>query len=139
MQFFRILFPVCLLFSTMTSVWALDFHPGNWEFVVKQGMKGMPGGMGEKEWRECLTQANPIPTVYLQARNCRVLESHAVYRTLHYQLSCFSEHGTMTNEGKIHFGSFRMEGSSKSDVGDVAGENMVMRYKFTGRRIGDCN
>ena len=124
--------------SAATPAFAFEFRPGEWEFVVRQSVKGMPGGMGEFQWRECLTSTNPIPRVYLQARSCDVLESHAVYHTLHYKMSCYTDNGSLTNEGKVHFTNFRMDGKSRSDVGDVAGENMVIRYKLSGRRIGDC-
>ncbi len=117
---------------------ANNIRSGEYELVVRQSVKGMPSGIGSVQWRECLSQDNPIPTQYLQARNCDVLESHLVYHTLHYKLSCYTDKGTFTNEGKLRFGNFRLDGKSKSDLGDVAGENMQVRYKFDGRRIGDC-
>jgi hypothetical protein len=126
------------MLSSITA-YALDFKEGEWELTVKQGVKGMPSGMGAMTWRECLTQSRPIPTVYLQARSCDVLDQHVVYRTLRYKLSCYTEHGSLTNEGKIHFGGLKFTGDSKSDVGDVAGKNILVRYKFEGRRIGDCH
>jgi hypothetical protein len=127
------------LFLSATTVSAMDFRQGEWEFVVRQSVKGMPAGMGATEWRECLTQAKPMPTMYLQAHSCDVLVSHAVYHTLHYKLSCYTDHGSLMNEGQVHFGNFRMDGKAKSDVGDVAGEQMVVRYQFSGRRVGDCH
>lgn len=132
----------CLLFAGLSiavAAQALDFTSGEWELVVRQSVKGMPSGMGTVQVRECLTHENPIPKLYLQARNCEVLESHAVYHTLHYKMSCYSDNGTFTNEGKIHFGSFRIDGNSKSDMAAVAGQNMVIRYKFEARRVGDCH
>jgi hypothetical protein len=125
--------------SASLFAYALDFREGEWELVVSQSVKGMPTGLAKTQWRECLSKANPIPTLYLQARSCDVLEQHAVYHTLHYKMSCYTDHGTLTNEGKIHFGDFKVNGNSKSNVGEVAGENMVVRYKFAGRRIGDCH
>lgn len=125
------------LLTTMTAC-AFEFREGEWELTVRQGVKGMPTGMGVMTWRECLTQSKPIPTMYLQARSCDVLEQHAVYRTLRYKLSCYTEHGSITNEGKIHYGDSKLNGDSKSDSGDVAGQKILVRYKFEGRRIGDC-
>ena len=131
------LMSVCLL--TSIPAYALDFEDGEWELVVRQGVKGMPSGMGTLQWREGLTRSNPIPTMYLKARSCSVIEQHAVYHTLHYKMSCYTEHGTITNAGKIHYSDFKLNGDSKSDLGIVAGENMVVRYKFEGRRIGECH
>lgn len=125
--------------SASLSAYALEFREGEWELVVSQSVKGMPAGMGETQWRECLSKSNPVPTLYLQARSCDMLEQHAVYRTLRYKMSCYTDHGTLTNEGKIHFGDFKVSGNSKSDVGEVAGEKTVVRYRFEGRRIGDCH
>lgn len=117
---------------------AVEFKEGEWELTVKQSVKGMPVGVPAVSWRECLTQANPIPTRYLQARSCDVIEQNAVYRTLHYKINCFTENGSMINEGKVRFGEFKLSGDSKSELADVAGRDMVLRYKFEGRRIGEC-
>ena len=127
----------CLSISVTAQ--ALDFRSGEYELELRQSVKGMPAGMGTVAWRECLTQTNPIPTQYLQAHSCDLLESHTVYHTLHYKLSCYTDHGTLTNEGKVHFSRMKIHGNSRSDVGDVRGEKMVVRYKFKGRRIGDCH
>jgi hypothetical protein len=129
---------IVLYWIVALPAYAINFRQGEWELVVRQSIKGMPQGMGEVEWRECLTQANPIPTDYLQSQSCDVLESHAVYHTLHYKMSCYGEHGTFINEGKVHFSNFRIDGNSKSEIGSVDGEKMVVRYKFRGRRVGDC-
>jgi len=126
------------LLALATPARALDFKPGNWKLVLTQSVKGMPGGFQRIEWQECLTKSDPIPKAYLNASGCQVLEQKMVYRTLHYKMSCYSEHGTLTNVGKIHFGDFRISGSSKSDMGVVDGQNMIVRYKFQGRRVGDC-
>lgn len=139
------LLPSFILFITLVSLFismrasALEFKEGEWEFSVRQGIKGMPSAIGVTVWRECLSQEHPIPTLYLQAQSCDVLEQHAVYRTLRYKLSCYTEHGTITNEGKIHFGDMEVKGDSKSNFGDVAGRNMVVRYKFEAKRLGNCH
>lgn len=131
------LLTVTLLSASLTA-YAADIRQGEWELMVKQSVNGMPSGMGGFEWRECLNQAHPIPTAYIQARNCDVLESHVVYHTLHFKMSCYSENGTITSEGKVRFGDLKMDGDAKSGVGSAAGNNMVVWYKFEGRRIGDC-
>lgn len=118
---------------------AANLQAGEWELSVRQSVKGMPRGMGVVEWRECLTQAKPIPTRYLQVQSCDVYESHSLYHTLHYKMSCFGEHGTFVNAGKIRFNSFKLDGDSKSEIGKVEGVSMVVRYKFQGRRVGDCH
>ena len=130
-------FTLVYLLTSITA-YAIEFTEGEWELSVRQGVKGMPTGMGVTTWRECLTQSNPIPTQYLQARSCDVLDQHAVYRTIKYKMSCYGEHGTFFNEGKIHFVANKVTGDSKSDIGDVAGQHIVVRYKFEGRRIGEC-
>ena len=137
--------PVFALFLTGLSLLApvgasaLELKEGEWELSLRQGVTGMPSAMGVTVWRECLTQEHPIPTLYLQAQSCDVLEQHALYRSLRYKLSCYTEHGTLSNEGKIHYGDLKIEGESKSDFGEVAGRHMVVRYKFEGRRLGDCH
>jgi len=128
-----------LLLASTNSVQAeLKFKPGKWQLTLSQSLQGMPGGFQKLRWEECLSQADPIPKAYLQARSCDVQEQNAVYRTLHYKMSCFTEHGTLTNQGKFHFGDFRIEGVSKSDMGVVDGRDMIVRYKIEGRRVGDC-
>jgi len=111
---------------------------GEWELVVKQNVSGMPVGIPETHYRECFTEADPIPTSFLKARSCDILEQRVVHRTVHYKINCFTENGSIINEGKIRFGSRKITGNSKTDLGDVAGKTTVLRYKFTGRRIGEC-
>ncbi len=134
-KYFIILIP--LVFSS-AHTFALEIVEGEWELVVKQGISGMPVGIPPIHIRECFTDADPIPTSFLNARNCDVIEQHVVYRTVHFRVNCFTEHGSIINEGKIHFTSRKITGSSKTDLGDVAGRKTVLRYKFTGRRVGEC-
>lgn len=118
---------------------ALDMVEGEWELKVKQNVSGMPVGIPPTHYRECFTEADPIPTSFLKASNCEIIEQRVVYRTVHYRINCFTENGSIINEGKIRFGSRKITGSSKTDLGEVAGRNSVLRYKFTGRRIGECH
>jgi len=132
------LFLVLSLSLTSTQGVALDMVEGEWELEVKQTVSGMPIRIPAMHYRECFTEADPIPTSFLKARNCDVIDQRVVYRTVHYRINCFTENGSMINEGKIRFGSRKISGDSKTDLGDVAGRNSVLRYKFTGRRIGEC-
>jgi hypothetical protein len=127
-----------LLVSANSAQAELKFKPGKWQLSLSQSISGMPGGFQNIRWEECLSQADPIPKAYLQARSCDVLEQKAVFRTLRYKMSCYTEHGTLTNQGKFHFGDFRIDGTSKSDMGVVDGRSMIVRYKIQGRRVGDC-
>ena len=128
-----------LLFILLTSqVYAVEIVEGEWELSVKFTMSGMPISNPAEHYRECFTQEDPIPTSFLNARNCQVIDQHSRYRTVYYRLNCFTENGSIINEGKIHFTSMKISGDAKTDLGDVAGRNSVLRYKFTGRRLGDC-
>lgn len=133
----RAVFSAGLLFSSALA-FPIEFTAGEWELTVKQSVKGMPAGIPPVTWRECLSPANPIPIKYLQARSCDVIEQHEVYRTLHFRMNCFTENGSMINEGKIRYSDFKISGDSKSELADVAGQDIVLRYKFAGRRLGDC-
>jgi hypothetical protein len=129
-------FLLLIIFSGQLS--ALDMVEGEWELVVKENVSGMPIGIPPAHYRECFTEADPIPTSYLEARNCDIIEQHVVHRTVHYKINCLTKNGPVINIGKIHFGSRKITGSSKTDLGDVAGKTTVLRYRFTGRRIGAC-
>lgn len=132
-----IILGVLVLLST-SQVVALDVVEGEWELTVRHTVSGMPIANPPVHYRECFTERDPIPTSFLEAKNCDVIDQHSRGRTLYYRLSCFTEHGSIINEGQIRFGSFKISGKSKSDLGDVAGKNTVLRYKFTGRRLGEC-
>ncbi|MGD8784154.1 MAG: hypothetical protein PVF28_00305 [Thioalkalispiraceae bacterium] len=132
-----LIFSVLLLTSLQLN--ALEMVEGEWELVVKQNVSGMPVGIPPTHHRECFTEADPIPTSFLKARSCDVIEQRVVYRTVHYKINCFTENGSVINEGKIRFGARKISGSSKTNLGDVAGRNTVLRYKFKGRRIGECH
>lgn len=129
---------ISLFCAISLSALAMDFREGEYEITVTQGVRGLPGGMGSIKWNECLTSDRPIPTRYLQAKSCDVLESRTLYHTLHYNMSCFGENGTINNEGQIHFDNARLSGRSKSDMSSVNGEKLLARYKIKGRFIGDC-
>ena len=131
------LFIVSFMLLT-SSVDAVEIAEGEWELTVKYTMSGMPISNSEERYRECFTQEDPIPTSFLNARNCQIIDQHTRYRTVYYRLNCFTEHGSIINEGKIHFTSMKINGDAKTDLGEVAGRNSVLRYKFTGRRLGDC-
>ena len=132
-----ILFGIIILLLT-PPIYAVDIVEGEWELTVKYTVSGMPISNPAEHHRECFTQDDPIPTSFLNAQNCDVIEQRERYRTVFYRLNCLTEHGSVINEGKIHFTSMKINGDSKTDLGDVAGKTTVMRYKFTGRRLGDC-
>lgn len=129
-----------LVLSLLSVVPALlsasEFTPGEWEFEVSYTVSGMPAGVSKQTYRECMQQ--PVPTVFLQARSCDYLETGQRGRTVHYKVNCFTENGTLLNEGSVRYSDGKARGSSRSDLGDVAGRNSVLRYRFTGRYLGAC-
>lgn len=130
----------CLLtLQVSLSVQAIEFQGGEWELTVKQMVNGMPVSREATIYRECLTPTNPIPTSYLRAQRCDVLEQRDRHRTVFYKMSCYTDNGSLINEGQVRFGSFKITGDSKSELGQVAGRPMVMQYKFEGRRLGECD
>lgn len=137
--FLRSLVFVLLTACFTASVFAQDFRAGEWEFEVRHTISGMPSRVPAKKYRQCLTKDNPIPTVFLQARSCKVLEQKQRHYRITYRINCFTEHGTLINEGMLRIGPVKMSGTSKSDLGDAVGRNSVIRYKFRGRYIGQCN
>ena len=128
---------ILFLFATINSVFAVDMVEGEWELKVKYTVSGMPVANPAEHYRECITHEDLIPTSFLNARNCEVIEQRERHRTIYFRINCFTEHGSVINEGQIRFGSMRISGKSKTDLGDVAGRPKIMRYKFTGRRIGE--
>jgi hypothetical protein len=129
-------FTAVALFVMPAMLMASSFTPGEWEFEVRYTMSGVPTGVPEQTFRECLQQ--PVPTVFLQARSCEYLQVKQRGRTVHYRVNCFTENGTLINEGSVRYSGSNARGSSRSDLGDVAGRNSVLRYKFTGRYLGTC-
>ena len=129
---------VVLMFLLSSHVLAVDLVEGEWELTVKHTMSGIPVSNPDEHYRECFTQDDPIPTSYLNASSCQILEQRSVHRTVYFKLNCDTEHGPVINEGKIHFTSMKITGESKIDLGEVAGRNSVLLYKFTGRRLGEC-
>lgn len=130
-----------ILFSLLLPVpaHAIEFQGGEWELSVRQFVNGMPASRAPTVYRECLTPASPIPTSYLRAQRCDVLEQRDRHRTVFYKISCYTDNGSQINEGQIRFGSLKITGDSKSEIGQVAGRPMVMHYKFEGRRLGECD
>lgn len=132
-----VVFVFGVIMNVQSAFAANNITPGEYAFRLREGVTGMPLGIAELQWQECLTASHPIPTAYLPA-SCNIITQHNAYHTIRYQLSCFGKHGTFINAGQIHFGRLQLTGKSKSDVGVVDGENMLIRYTFAGRRIGAC-
>lgn len=129
---------VLLLFALPLASHASALQEGLWQIQVTQNIGGMPVDKGALRFEQCLTARDPIPTAYLQPRSCRVLEREEKYRKLHWRISCFTEHGTVVNEGFVRLQGRRMRGRSQSALGEVAGRQRVLRYQLSGVRIGEC-
>lgn len=127
-----------ILFIINSAAHSLEFPEGEWELEVKYNISGMPIANPPELHRECFSVEDPIPTSFLRARSCDIIDKRVRHRTVYYRINCFTEHGSVINQGKIRFGSFKITGSSTTELGDVAGKRSTLRYKFTGRRIGEC-
>ena len=138
-MFIRIGLMLAGLSGFFTNATALEITPGEWELTVKQNVSGMPVGVPIQKHRECFSDDDPIPTSFLKARQCDVIEQRVRHRTVYFKINCFTEHGSVINQGKIRFSPLKIVGDSKTDLGEVAGRTTVLRYKFTGRRIGECS
>ena len=130
---------LAMLTGFSANVMALEITPGEWELTVKQNVSGMPIGVPTQKHRECFSDDDPIPISFLKARQCDVIKQHVRHRTVYFKINCFTENGSIINEGKIKFSSQKISGDSKTDLGEVAGLATVLGYKFTGRRIGECS
>ncbi len=130
---------IVILISFTGKALALEVTAGEWELTVKQNVSGMPVGVPTQKYRECFSDDDPIPTSFLKARQCDVIEQRVRHRTVYYKINCFTEHGSVINEGKIRFSSFKISGTSKTDLGEVGGRPTILGYKFTGRRMGECS
>lgn len=129
-----------IIIGVSLSLQAAEFvAAGEWEFTVKQDVSGMPAGVPELIYSECLTQDQPIPKSFLRASNCDVTEQKTLYRTVSWKMTCDTDNGKVHNEGKITFHTLNASGQSRSALGNVLGKNTTLRYSFTGRRLGDCH
>lgn len=130
---------ISILFCLSLSVAAEGFvAAGEWEFSVKQDVSGMPAGVPEIIYSECLTQDQPVPKSFLHATACDITELKTLYRTVSWKMVCDTDNGKVHNEGKITFHTLNATGISRSSLGSVLGKNSTLRYSFTARRIGDC-
>lgn len=127
-----------LMICTAFGAQAFELQAGLWRFQVTQNIGGMPLGDGALRFEQCLSKNDPIPTAYLQAQRCDVLERDEKPGKLHWRISCFTDHGTVTNEGFLKLNGRRLRGRSQSDLGEVQGRHTVMRYQLSGTRIGQC-
>ncbi len=135
----RFLLFFILAVSYMGSALAFDFKEGEWELSVKTTISGMPTGFPLTKYRQCLSIANPVPTAFLNARSCDVMELKKLHRALTYKINCFTENGTVISEGKVRFSTVKLKGTAKSDLNGVTGRNSILRYKFTGKYLGSCH
>jgi len=118
------------------------FKPGLWETTVTTEMQGMPigmPGMGPQTHRECVTEKdvnyNPQPK---QNEHCKVDQKQKNANTMSWTIQCThqgrvsSGRGEATTNGDSSSGFFEMN----MDGGPMG--MMVMKSKFTSKRVGNC-
>jgi hypothetical protein len=131
-------FLALLLISFTISGEALELQEGLWQLTVRQTLRGMPVGNHALHYQQCLTRDKPIPTVYLKPKSCDVIEQQERHGKLSWRISCFTEHGTVVNEGFVNYQGRRLKGRSQSDLGEVHGRSTVLGYSIDGVRVGEC-
>lgn len=127
-----------VLLTTPMLAYAVEMVEGEWELEVKHAVSGLPIDNPPLHYRQCLTKNDPIPTAYLEANSCNILEKQERRRTVTWRINCFTKNGPIINEGKMTYRSLKISGRSKTQLGDVAGLPTTVQYRITGRRIGDC-
>lgn len=134
------LLTLLLLWHVPAAVMSADFVAGGqWEFSVKQDISGLPMGIATVIYSECLNDQQPIPQSFLQASRCDVSSIKTLYHTVSWKMTCDTDNGRVYNEGKINFRDLKASGESRSYAGNTLGRDTTVRYKFTARRLGDCN
>lgn len=116
----------------------VDMVSGLWEITAEVGMQGVPIQMPPIVTRQCITPENIISQInqFNQSdQNCKVTNLLVAKNKASYDLNCVLETGEMAGHGFVSYRGERLKGSLTTTM---TPGNMVMRYNYTGRRIGSC-
>lgn len=133
------LFSVVIIPSVL--VYAMDMQEGNWETTVEMKMEG-PFPMPPMSFKDtkCLTKKDMVPNTAQKDQKCEIIEQKISGNKATWRIRCADKdgvtdgHGEVIYKGNSYTGTMQMKMTPK----DRRDEPMNIKYKLTGRRIGNC-
>jgi hypothetical protein len=133
---------LCTVLTVLLAVTSASFadsgpnlKEGKWEITSKMEMTGMPMQMPEQKHTQCLTKKDLVPKSSQPGQECVVTDTKTTGNTVAWTMECKGQQGQMKGTGKMTYSGDTFKGEM---VMTLAGQNMKIVNRMTGRRIGDC-
>ncbi len=125
------------MFLLVSTSWALDFVPGQYEITSKVEMPGMPSSLPPQTVIQCMTKQEPVHTENVANQGCKVKNLTTKGDTISWEMECEQQGQKMKTTGQITYSGNTFQGTIKTSLGPQAG-NMTITTVISGKRIGDC-
>jgi hypothetical protein len=115
---------------------------GQYEYKMSMEMPGMPAGMGNRTFSNCVTQKDLDEGQYGKgkdpkaAENCEIQDLKMSGNTATYRMVCKGDH-PMTADNKVTYAGDSFIMDMKMSMGE-GGKMMNMTQHMEGKRTGPC-
>ena len=126
-----------VLLTTSTTFAGPNINPGQWEFTTKTEMQGAAAMQVPPETHtQCITKDDLVPMSQGASQQCKIRDVVSRGDTTSWKISCGGQGGQMEGTGKVTYNGNSMTGTMQMVI---AGSNMTVTNRITGRRIGECS
>ncbi len=125
--------------------YAVDMTEGNWETTIefKMDMPGMPAEMMRPmkfTHTQCLTKKDMVPDTSQENQSCKMKDQEVIGNKVTWKMECEDKETRTEGQGEITYSGTGYKGTMKAKMtqkkkGD---QPMIVDYKLSGRRLGDC-
>ena len=125
------------MFLLVSTSWAFDFVPGQYEIISKVEMPGMPSSIPPQTTTQCITEKNIVPAKSVASQDCKIFDLVTKGNTVSWKMECSQQGQKIKSTGQITYNVKSFEGTVKTNLGPQSG-NMIITTVISGKRIGDC-
>ena len=120
-----------LMINISVNASEIDIEDGMWEWTTVMEMLGM--SLPPMTYSSCVTKEDLIPQESSTEQQCKMIENKIVGNSVKWKMTCSSEAGVSTSEGKMTYNGSTANGEIK-----ITTQGMTMVSKIKGHRTGGC-
>ncbi|HEY3445228.1 MAG TPA: DUF3617 family protein [Myxococcales bacterium] len=112
----------------------LPAKPGNWQMTMQVDSENLPMKLPPMTVEQCLTEEQMVPQTQQANQTCKPASPKITGNTVTWTVDCVDKTGTPTKgTGKATYTSESFDGAM-----DIKSGTMQLKYKLSGKRLGDC-
>lgn len=127
-----------MLWGASSAQAEMRFTEGLWEFAIRYDFIGIPQHFPAYVTRQCVTNADPIPTISRSGQECNDSLQGRFGRTITWQVNCSTEWEMVHGMGRIHYLGDQAIGDVHLQVVNPYNPPQPMLFRIRGNRLGDC-